>query len=97
MFQTTEIVQNVSIQYLAGAFKFGAFEHLSYSVERADERERERETIAKGATNGAFPGVKGGSQRYMKWRKREQGVQRVGGRRKGYFFESLISRVSTLT
>lgn len=58
---------------------------------------RVRETMVKGAANGAFPGVKGGSQRYMKWRKWEHGEQQVGVRMKGYLFETLINRVSTLT
>lgn len=53
--------------------------------------------MVKGTANGAFPGVKGGSQRYMKWRKWEQEEQGVGVGKKGYLFETLISGVSTLT
>lgn len=53
--------------------------------------------MLRGAATGASPGVKGERQRYKKWRKWERGEQGVGVRKKGYLFESLITRVSTLT
>lgn len=65
---------------ILGAFKFG--QHLSIYLIQYRGLKGERERMVKCAANGAFPGVTGGSQRYMKWRKWEHGDQGVGVGRK---------------